>query len=177
MTSYVALLRGINVGGHRKVPMADLRTLAKEIGLERPRTYVASGNLLFESDLGAAEAEQAIERAIEDKFGFPVDVIVRSAEQWSAYAARNPFPQESEDAPNLVMISIGKAAPQPDDIAAVRSRASANERLELVGDAVWIYFGDGARRSKIGTGPARHIATTRNWRSIVKIAELLEAQL
>ena len=173
MTRYVALLRAINVGGHRKVPMAELRMLAQQIGLARPRTYVASGNLVFESEGDGDAVESALERAVEARFGFHVDIIVCSAEQWAHYAQGNPFPEESEASPNLVMISIGKAAPDADELAALRLKASAKEKIVEVGDAIWIYFGEGAGRSRIGTGPVKSIATTRNWRSVVKIGEML----
>src|SRR5689334_15994643 len=78
MTSAIALLRGINVGGHRLVPMADLRAVAQSIGLADPKTYVASGNLMFRTDKSPATAGTQLERAIEKRFGFAVDVIVRT---------------------------------------------------------------------------------------------------
>ena len=169
MGAQVALLRGVNVGGHRKVPMAELRALAERLGLEKPRTYVASGNLVFESGLRGPALEAMLEKALEERFGFHVDVIVRSAEQWARYRAGNPFPEESAAAPNLVMISIGKEAPRDEDVAALRARASPKERVEKVGDAVWFWFGDGAGRSKLGTGPAKGVSTTRNWRTMVAL--------
>lgn len=169
MGGQIALLRGVNVGGHRKVPMADLRSLAEALGLERPRTYVASGNLVFESGSSGGALEALIEKGLADRFGFAVDVIVRSAEQWADYRAGNPFPEESAAAPNLVMMALGKTAPRAQDVEAVRARAGPNERVEQVGDAVWIWFGDGAGRSKIGTGPAKAVSTTRNWRTIVAL--------
>ncbi|MFN3387920.1 MAG: DUF1697 domain-containing protein [Allosphingosinicella sp.] len=169
MGGYVALLRGVNVGGHRKVPMAALRDLAAALGLENPRTYVASGNLVFESGGSGAELEAMLERALEARFGFEVDVIVRSAAQWAGYRQGNPFPQESADTPNLVMIALGKQAPRQADVQALRAQAGPQERVEQVGDAIWIWFGGGAGRSKIGTGPARGVSTTRNWRTVVAL--------
>lgn len=173
MGAHVALLRGVNVGGHRKVPMAELRAVAEALGLENPRTYVASGNLVFESGESGAELEVLLEKGLAERFGFGVDVIVRSAAQWVRYRAGNPFPDESAEAPSLVMISVGKEAPRDEDVDALRARAGPNERVERVGDAVWIWFGDGAGRSKIGTGPARGVSTTRNWRTVVAIGEML----
>src|ERR1044072_5746840 len=111
MTGYVALLRGINVGGHRKVPMAALRETAEALGLRKVRTYVASGNLVFESDKAAGTLETMLEQAIADRFGFAVDVVVRSAAQWAALADANPLKAESEKAPGFVHMSVGKRAP------------------------------------------------------------------
>ena len=169
----VALLRGINVGGHRKVPMADLRAVAEELGLEEPRTYVASGNLVFHSDDAPEAAEDRLEQAIEARFGFAVDVIVRSAEDWARYCASNPFPEESRRAPNLVMLVIGKRPPEEEALKALRARASPEEKVERRGGAIWIWFGNGAGRSKIGTGPSRGVWTSRNWRTVQKLEEVL----
>ena len=173
MGGYVALLRGVNVGGHRKVPMAELRAVAGALGLENARTYVASGNLVFESGENGAALEALIEKGLAERFGFAVDVIVRSAEQWARYRADNPFPRESAEAPNLVMIALGKADPGDADVEGLRAKAGPNERVERVGDAVWIWFGDGAGRSKIGTGPAKGVSTTRNWRTLVALDEMV----
>ena len=178
MASHVALLRGINVGGNRKLPMAELRALAEALELENPRTYVASGNLVFGSSLAREMLETMLEGAIAERFGFPVDVIVRSAAEWSAYRAANPFPQESEASANLVMLCVGKAAATQAQLEVLRSRAVENERVEMRGDAYWIWFGNGAGRTKIGTGPAgkgseRSVWTTRNWRTVVALDEMM----
>mgnify|MGYP002372376888 CR=1 FL=1 len=82
----VALLRGINVGGNRKVPMADLRALGESLGLKSVATYIQSGNLVCVSSLTPEEVEAGLERAIEKHFGFEVPVIVRTGDQWAAYA-------------------------------------------------------------------------------------------
>jgi uncharacterized protein (DUF1697 family) len=174
MPSYIALLRGINVGGHRRVPMADLRTLAEEAGFANVRTYVASGNLVLASDAPGSTVETVLEEAIERRFGFAVDVVVRSASQWSAYLDAHPFAEEEEREPNLVMLCIGKQPASPDDAAALRARANGRERVELRGDALWLYFGDGAGRSRMGTGPGKGIWTTRNLRSVRSIAAMLD---
>ena len=177
MASRIALLRGINVGGHRKLPMAELRELAQELGLGSVQTYVASGNLVFESDQAPAALEAKLERAIEARFGFPVDVIVRTGEEWAAIADGNPFPTESHGAPNLVMLVLGKEAPDEEAVSALRARASANEKVERVGDALWIWFGDGAGRSRIGTGPAKGVSTSRNWRTVQALREMTSHRL
>lgn len=177
MGGYVALLRGINVGGHRKVPMAELRALAGEIGLDDPRTYVASGNLVFTSGQSAAALEKKIEKAIEERFGFDVDVIVRSARQWAGYRAGNPMRKKSEAHPSKVMLTIGKRAATDADVEILRRKASASERVERAGGAIWLWFGDGAGRSKMGTGPTtKDVWTTRNWRMVEALGEMLWAQ-
>ena len=176
MPNYIALLRGINVGGHRKLPMADLRQLAEAEGLADIRTYVASGNLVFRADKGdAATLERRLEAALSARFGFDVDVIVRSARAWAALAAGNPFPKESAATPNFVMLIIGKRPATDADVEALRTRAGANEKVERVGEALWIWFGDGAGRSKIGGGPSKGVWTARNWRTVETLSSMAGA--
>src|SRR3954468_21044845 len=175
MGMHIALLRGINVGGHRKVPMAQLRALAEELGFANVRTYVASGNLVFDDDGEGAALEARLEQAIERAFGFPVDVIVRSAAQWVAYVRANPMMEESERHPNQVMMMTGKEAPTQADVDALARRASANERVALAGKAIWIWFGDGAGRSKLGGAGPKGVWTSRNWRTILKLEEMAKA--
>ena len=175
MAAYVALLRGINVGGHRKVPMAALRETAEALGLRCVRTYVASGNLVFETDLAAGPLETRLEKAIAEKFGFAVDVVVRSAAQWAALVAANPLKRESETQPNFVHMSTGRREATEADLTSLVAKAGANERVLLAGGAVWIWFGDGAGRSKIGTGKSTGVWTARNWRTILAIHEMLQA--
>ena len=168
----IALLQGINVGGHRKVPMAELRTLAGEIGLGAARTYVASGNLVFESNMAASALEAELERAISSRVGFSVPVIVRSAAQWAKTAEGDPFPEESDASPALVHLVSGKQPADDAGVEALRAKASANEKVERVGADLWIWFGDGAGRSKLGTGPRRGIWTSRNWRTVQALREM-----
>jgi uncharacterized protein (DUF1697 family) len=175
MDRFVALLRGINVGGNRKLPMAELRALAAGLGLEAPRTYVASGNLVFRSSLAGGALEKKLESAIADRFGFAVDVIVRSAAQWRGYCEANPFPKESESTPNFVMLCLGKEKASDAQVEALRARAAEDEKVERTGDAIWIWFGSGAGRSKIGSGPAKAVVTTRNWRTVLAIDEMFRS--
>ncbi|MDB5669236.1 MAG: hypothetical protein JWO25_195 [Alphaproteobacteria bacterium] len=170
---FVALLRGINVGGHRKVPMAALRDLAGELGLEAPRTYVASGNLVFAGGDANTALESRFETAIEERFGFRVDVIVRSKAEWTAYRKSNPFVAESEETANFVMLCIGKQPATDAHVEALRARASEKEKVERRGDAIWIWFGEGAGRSKIGSVPGKSVWTSRNWRTVVAIDEMM----
>lgn len=170
---HVALLRGINVGGGRKVPMAQLRGVAEALGLARVRTLIASGNLVFDADGTPAELEARLEAAVESRFGFPVDIMVRTAAQWSAYAAANPFPAEAEAAPKFLLLYAGK---QPDADAAVeylRARAAPEEKVAGHVDAIWIYFANGGGRSKLASGPKPGLWTGRNWRTVLAIQEML----
>lgn len=176
---HVALLRGINVGGRNRVPMAELRALCGELGWADVETYIQSGNLVFSSGDGPARLEAELERAIERRFGLAIPVLVRTAAQWAAYAASNPFPEATEAEPNLVMLALSKAAPAPDAVAALQPRAADGERIVRTGDALWIYFAGGAGRSKLTPAVLDRLVgspvTTRNWRTVVRLAELAGA--
>src|SRR5262245_51232018 len=99
MSTFIGLLRGINVGGHNKVPMSELRSLCAELGWKNIQTYIQSGNLVFMASGAPAALETKLERAIEQRFGFKVSVLVRAAKDWPAYVKGNPFPQACETAP------------------------------------------------------------------------------
>lgn len=175
MGAMIALLQGINVGGHRKVPMAELRALAEEIGLRAPRTYVASGNLVLESGETPAKLESKLEAAIASRFGFSVPVIVRTAAEWTRTAAGNPFPEESAAKPGFVLLVVGKQPADDEIVSALRAKASANEKVERVGADLWIWFGDGSGRSKMGTGPKKGVWTSRNWRTVQALRDMAGA--
>ena len=175
MGKYVALLRGINVGGHRKVPMAPLKSLAEGLGLADVRSYLASGNLVFAAEEQAETLEQRLEQAIVRTFGFEVDVILRDAAGWARLAAANPFPRESAETPNLVMMTIGKRPATEADLAALSSKAGENERVERRGEALWLWFGNGSGRSKLAAAGTGGVWTTRNWRTVEALRAMLES--
>ena len=93
MTAYVALLRGVNVGG-RQLKMADLKAMADKLGYDRARTYIASGNLLFVSDAAEAKVKDQLQAALQDHFGKPVEVMVRTAAELEAVSSANQFAAE-----------------------------------------------------------------------------------
>jgi uncharacterized protein (DUF1697 family) len=176
MHSAVALLRGINVGGHRRVPMADLRELAGEIGLVNARTYVASGNLVFESTIAMAQVEPLLERAIERRFGFAVDVVVRDATQWGSLVVANPFLKAAEAEPKSVWLFLSKQPPQ-DSAADELRRAGQGIEIEQAGGGIWVHWTAGVSMSVLKIAWDRLIgspATSRNWRTVLTIQEMLE---
>lgn len=175
MGKYVALLRGINVGGHRKVPMAPLKSLAQGLGLADVRSYLASGNLVFAAEEQAEALERRLEVAIARNFDFDVDVILRDAAEWTRLADANPFPKESAETPSLVMMTIGKRPATEADLAALRPRAAENELIERRGEAIWMWFGNGSGRSKLAAAPVTGVWTTRNWRTVEALRAMLES--
>ena len=139
-------------------------------------TYIASGNLVLTAAGSPGEIEAQLEKLIEKKFKLTIPVIVRRASDWPAYIKGNPFPKASETAPNAVMIALSKKKPNPEALAALRERAVRGERLERVGDALWVHFADGVANSKLAPGLFDRLVgspvTTRNWRTVVKLGEM-----
>ncbi len=175
----IALLRGINVGGKNTVAMPALRGLCADLGWLDVQTYINSGNVIFRADALAAELEAALETALVSSLGLAIAVVVRPAAVWPAYLAGNPFPNESEREPNLVMLALAKAPPRPDALAALRERAGAGEQIAQTADALWIHYSSGSGRSKLTPALLDRLVgsavTTRNWRTAQKLAELAGA--
>ena len=169
------LLRGVNVGGHRRVPMAELRAVAQSVGLEDPRTYLASGNLVARCAPDVRGAADVLAEALAARLGFAVDVVARDAAAWARYAADAPFPDV--DAPNRVLLYLPRDPAPVGVVDALSRRLGPGERAVATADGVWVFHGDGAGRSKLT--PASIDAafgsptTGRNQRTVVAVAEML----
>ena len=177
MGRFVGLLRAVNVGG-RKLPMAELRDLCAGLGWREVATYIQSGNLLFEASGRAEALERALEEAIEARFAMAVPAIVRSAGDWARYAPSNPFPKAAEDEPNRLMLMLSKKPPAAGAVEALRERARDGERIAAAGDAIWIHYPAGAGTSRLSPSLIDRLigspATARNYRTVVKLGEMLE---
>ena len=177
MTTFIALLRGINVGGHNRLPMSELRSLCTEIGCAGVQTYVQSGNVVVRADITAASLETKLERAIQRRFELSIPVIVRAAAHWSAYAESNPYPDAARNEPNLLMLALSKAAPKAGTVQGLLERATSGERVVQAGDALWIHYAGGVARSKLSPALLDRLAgspvTMRNWRTVLKLEELV----
>ena len=181
METFVALMRGINVGSTRKLPMAELCALSGKIGLRHPQTYIQSGNLIVDSGLAADEVRVLLERAIAKRFGLRVDVIVRWAAQWRHYVAANPFAAAAATLPKMVYLYLCREACNPGAAEALAPKAQAGERMAVAGGALWIDYGaNGVGKSKLTPllidKACGSPATGRNWNSVLKIGEMIEAR-
>lgn len=172
----IVLLRGINVGGHRKLAMAELRKAATSAGICDIQTYIQSGNLLFAA-ASAADAETRIEALVKAEFDMSIEAIARTSHQWSAYASGSPFPDAEKDRANLLHLGISKQRPAGDAAEKLRERATHGEQIIVIGDAIWIDFVNGVGDSKLSPAvidrAARSTVTMRNWRTVCKLAEML----
>jgi len=174
---YIALLRGINVGGHNRIPMPELRTAAAQLGWTMVQTYIQSGNLVFSAVGAAPTLENQLEQAIEERFGLKIPVIIRSSEAWSAYVTTNPFLDAAQAEPKFVALALSKAALKPGAGSALETRATAAERVLQSRDAFWIHFPQGFGKSKLPAQFDRCAGspvTARNWLTVLKLREMLE---
>lgn len=180
MTVFLALLRAINVG-KRQLPMAELRKLCTELGFENPETYIASGNLLIDAEGTADTVRETLESAISARFGFAVDVIARAGADWAAYRDANPFAGDPAILPKMLHLALSRDPLKPGTAEALRERALFGERIEEAGGALWIDFGEsGVGPSKLTPSFIDKMAgspvTARNWNTVLKLQDMIEAR-
>jgi uncharacterized protein (DUF1697 family) len=174
----VALLRGINVGGNRKVPMPELRSVAASIGLSNIETYINSGNLIFNAGkINAAQVAVKLEKAIQKHFGFSVDVIIRTAEQWTIYSSGCPFSNAAKVRPNMLMLGFSKLPVANNATELLSERAAKNERIKIIDDAIWVDFANGVAKSKLTPAffdkAVGSPVTLRNWKTVLNLETMV----
>jgi uncharacterized protein (DUF1697 family) len=168
MTSYVALLRGVNLVGKSTLKMADLKAIADELGLKSARTFIASGNLLFLSDEPEEKLRRMLEKSLQQHMGKEVRVMLRTADEMAAVARANPFPEAPG---NNVQAFFMNEPPPSDLIESVRNKAD-DERVAPGLREVYVAYGEkGIGRSRLRI-PAAEEGTARNMNTVAKLAEL-----
>jgi uncharacterized protein (DUF1697 family) len=166
MTVYVALLRAVNVGGTGKLPMSDLKELSEKAGCRKVRTYIASGNVVFESRMTEAQVKTALETALAAYAGKPVGVLIRTAAEISEVLASNPFP----DAPSNRTVAIFLDESPPSD-ALERITGRNDEEVQLGKREIYVRYGENMGRSKLRI-PAAKAGTARNINTVARLADM-----
>lgn len=166
MTVFVALLRAVNVGGTGKLAMRDLTQLCESVGFQSVRTYIASGNVVFESDLTEAEVKAALEAGLLTHAGRAVDVVARTGAEMAAVAAANPFPDAASARTVAIFLD---APPEPGALDTVTGRQG--EELRLGVREIYVHYGDGMGSSKLRI-PAAREGTARNMNTVAKLASM-----
>lgn len=170
MTAFVALLRGINVGGHKPIRMADLAALAAAEGFAAARTCVQSGNLVVSaSGTTPAAIAAKLEGAIARRFGHDVTVVVRTAAAIGRIVKANPFPAVARADPGHLLVMFLAGAPTAADRAALRMKWDGPEEWRLVGSDLFITYPVGIGRSKLNLR-LKTPGTGRNWKTVLKLA-------
>jgi uncharacterized protein (DUF1697 family) len=180
MNSYLALLRGINVGPHKQVDMADLRDLLTKLGFTDVRSLLRTGNLLFECRARTcAQLEILLRAETEKRLALETEFFVRTAEEWQAVIARNPFRAEAVHDPSHLLVMFLRHAPAAKDVKALQAAISGREIVRADGRHAYVVYPDGIGRSrlthaviekKLGTP-----GTGRNWNTVLKLAALVRA--
>ena len=176
MTTYIALLRGINLGPRNKIPMADLRELLGEIGHDNVRTHILSGNAIFTSrrrSIPRLEAE--IERAIRDRFKLNVRVLIRTADELATIVERNPLPEAASKGSRFFVLFLDQN-PDHGRIKAIDPAAYTPEQFSVGDRVIYAWYKDGLTGSKLaGALSDKRLgvtATARNWTTTTKLLEL-----
>ncbi|WP_170135817.1 DUF1697 domain-containing protein [Nannocystis exedens] len=176
MTTFIALLRGINVGSTRKLPMAGLRALGSELGFAAVQTYIQSGNVVFTASGPAAAHAAALEQGIVRVFGLQVDVMVRTAAQWGQIVAGNPLRAEAQAEANHVLLGVPKQPPKADAAAKLQERATAGERAVVAGEVLWFHYPNGIGGTRWSPALIDRLVgsplTARNWRTVLQLAAM-----
>jgi uncharacterized protein (DUF1697 family) len=177
MTSYVLLLRGINVGGHRKILMADLKTKLSKLGLRDTVSYIQSGNLVFNHCAieHIAKMEHKIANCIEDAFGFDVPVMLIEGETYKTIISENPF-SNSNNIKNL-HCTFFKSKPEKEDLEQLKSFDFEPDEIAIGSHAVYLNCHGNYRQTKftntVVEKKLKTPCTTRNWKTVLKLEELL----
>jgi len=175
MTRYIALLRGVNVGGHKKVAMADLRALLSRLEFEDPRSLLQSGNLAFKGrQQSAARLEQLLESEIKKRLSVETIVFIRTAEDLQSVVSGNPFPAEAERDPGHLAVMFLRDAPDPADVKALLKAHAGPEVLRARGREAYVTYPSGFAKTTL-TLPVIEKAlktkgTGRNWNTVMKLA-------
>lgn len=165
MAKYIALLRAVNVGGTGKLPMAELKQMAQDLGYKNPQTYIASGNLVFESNDEKSKIKISLEQKLYEFFQKPCGVIVRTDTEMAEVIANNPFKQQ---APNRVIITF-----LDEEVSNGFESQFKNQKYEEFfgfGREIYLHYGDGMAQSKL-SHPLFKIGTGRNLNTCNKLLE------
>ena len=172
MNTFIALLRGINVGGHKKIMMADLKMLFESLGFEKVTTYIQSGNVVFRSK-EEANLAGIIAKAIETKYGFIVPVLVKKASEMSEIVSKCPFFDEKREKSYFILLEEN---PSVESIELTAAFSNPDEEFHIAKDCVYIYYTVGAGKAKMGNNffekKLKVIATARNYRTMTKLLTL-----
>lgn len=178
MTVHIALLRAVNLASNSSVAMADLRAVMARLGFEA-KTLLQSGNLVFDAGQQKGGAlESLIEKELAAKLSLRTEIFIRTAKEWEALIAANPFPKEAKADPgHLVLITLREKA-KPADVKALQASIKGRETVAAAGRELYVTYPDGIGRSKLTMAAIEKAlgtrGTGRNWNTVLKIGALAD---
>jgi uncharacterized protein (DUF1697 family) len=177
MAAQIVLLRGINVGAHNRIPMADLRSLLAELGHTDARTLLQSGNIVLSSELAPDELAGELERAIASKFGVQTPVVVRTREELAAVVALDPLGDVAQEH-KLYQVSFLSAKPDAQAVAKLAQEDFAPELFVHVGREIYAWHPEGIHSSRLARMLSDKrlgvVVTARNWKTTTKLLEMAD---
>jgi uncharacterized protein (DUF1697 family) len=172
----IALLRGINLAGHNRVPMKELRDLAASLGLGEPETYIQSGNLLFDHDAPEADTVGLLESALLERFGFFVPVMLRTGDELAKVAAAHPLDSHTTD-PRFLMVAFLDRVPDMEAPDVIEPDGYLPDRYQSAGRDIYLVYPRGSGRSKLDHSllerRLRVRATVRNWKTVAALSAMV----
>jgi uncharacterized protein (DUF1697 family) len=177
MPVYVCMLRGINVGGHKKVKMDQLRAAFEALGFKQVKTYIQSGNVVFMAPKSSpARLCKKIETKIQTDFGHSVSAIIRSSDDMKQIVTRNPFLQDAGIDPEKLHVMFLSKAPESCALEKVIPLASPLQQLRCIGHELYLYLPNGVAESFVMKKPVDRllgvVTTMRNWRTVNAIHQM-----
>lgn len=177
MKTYIALFRGINVGGHNKLPMKELRALLGNLGYQNTDTYIQTGNVVFQTqENNKEEISDKISSGVEKNYGFKPGVLLLELEEMEKAIAGNPFPEAEAEHKSLHLIFLA-STPKDPDLKSLENIKKDSERFVLKGKVFYLHAPDGIGRSKLAGKTEKSLGvsmTGRNWRTVQKIMMMAE---
>jgi uncharacterized protein (DUF1697 family) len=177
MPTYIAMLRGINIGASKRVEMARLRKMFESLGFKNVRTYIQSGNVVFQGRGAAAGLAVKVDQAMQAEFGFGALVIARTEEEMARAIENNPFVNQSRKEPAKVHVCFLSEVPAAEAVKKLEALATKTEQVKCAGSESYVYHVDGLGKAKVLThGVLEKVlavkVTMRNWNTASKLFEL-----
>jgi uncharacterized protein (DUF1697 family) len=179
MTRFVSLFRGINVGGHQSVRMDALKELHESLGLQAVATYIQSGNVVFSSEnADVTQIQKQIEYGFAQTFGFQVNVMVRTAEEFNVMIENNPFQNQPMKESKWVVAMFLASQPMSTAREDIQKTYTGPEELYITGQEVYIYYPEGIGRSKLTNvfleKKLKTMGTARNWNTVLRLQKMMQ---
>ncbi len=182
MNTYICLLRGINVSGKNKILMADLKALFELLRMKNVKTYIQSGNVVFQRDKAVEpiELEQQIKKQIHKQYGFDVPVLVRSIQEWVQTASKNPFLKKKGINPEKLHVTFLGGTPESELLKKIDASSFLPDAFDVVGKDVYVHCPESYGETKLSNTffekKLKQAATTRNWKTVLALLEMAQNQ-
>jgi len=174
---YIALLRGINVSGQKKIKMIDLKNLFEALGFKNVKTYIQSGNVIFDYDhIDIEKLANKIKKEISETFGFFVNTIIRTDEEFRKIINNNPFVKDSNVEIDNLYVTFMLDIPDSSLVELLDEKKEENEKLSVISREIYLYCPNGYGRTKLNNvmieRKLKTVATTRNWKTINNLFQM-----